>query len=67
MKTSTLVRKGVSPEMVELISRLVAFIPWPARRQAMGDVTLIVLNGKPRIAEKEFGRNRYGPGARSVN
>ena len=60
MKTSTLVRNGVSPEMVEMISRLVALIPWPSRRQAMGDVTLTVLDGKPRIAEKEFGWNRSG-------
>ena len=58
MKTSTLVRNGVSPEMVEIISRLVALIPWPFRRQAMGDVTLAILDGKPRVAEKEFGWNR---------
>ena len=58
MKTSTLVRNGVSPEMVKMISRLVALIPWPARRQAMGDVTLAILDGKPRVAEKEFGWNR---------
>ena len=58
MKTSTLVRNGVSPKMVEMISRLVALIPWPSRRQAMGDVTLTFLDGKPRVAEKEFGWNR---------
>lgn len=58
MKTSTLVRNGVSQEMVEMISRLVALVPWPARRQAMGDVTLNILDGKPRVAEKEFGWNR---------
>lgn len=60
MKTSTLVQNGVSPEMVEMISRLVALIPWPSRRQAMGDVTVTILDGKPRIAEKEFGWNRSG-------
>ena len=60
MKTSTLIRNGVSPEMVEMISRLVALIPWPSRRQAMGDVTLTILDGKPRVAEKEFGWNRSG-------
>ena len=58
MKTSTLVRNGVSPEMVEMISRLVALVPWPARRQSMGDVTLTILDGKPRVAEKEFGWSR---------
>jgi len=58
MKTSTLARNGVSAEMVELISRLVDLIPWPARRCAMGDVTLLLLDGKPRIAESVFGWSR---------
>lgn len=31
MKTSTLVRNGVSTEMVDLIGRLVELIAWPAR------------------------------------
>jgi len=43
MKTSTLVRNGVSTELVGLISRLVDLIPWPVRRRAMGDVTLLSL------------------------
>jgi hypothetical protein len=34
---------------------LVALIPWPYRRQAMGEVALTILDGKPRIAEEEFG------------
>lgn len=59
MKTSILSRKGVSPEIAEMISRLVALIPWPYRRQAMGDVALTILDGKPRIAEEEFGWNRF--------
>ncbi len=46
MKTSTLVRNGISPELVGLISRLVDLIPWPVRRRAMGDVTLLLLDGK---------------------
>jgi len=58
MKTSTLVRNGVSPEIVKLISRLVAQVPWPTRRQSMGDVALTILDGKPRVAEKEFGWSR---------
>ena len=58
MKTSTLARNGVSPQMVDLISRLVDLIPWPARRQAMGDVTLSLLDGKHRVAEDVFGWNR---------
>jgi hypothetical protein len=58
MKTSTLVRKGVSPEMVALISRLVDLIPWPVRRSAMGDVVLSLLDGKHRVAEDVFGWGR---------
>jgi len=58
MKTSILKRNGVSPDQVELISRLVGMIPWPARRQAMGDVVLSLLDGKQRVAENTFGWNR---------
>ena len=58
MKTSTLVRNGVSTEFVELISRLVDLIPWPERRSAMGDVTLSLLDGKKRVAEDVFGWGR---------
>lgn len=58
MKTSTLTRKGVSAHVVELIGRLVDLIPWPARRRAMGDVTLSLLDGKHRVAETVFGWNR---------
>ena len=58
MKTTTLERNGVSTEMVGLISRLVDLIPWPARRCAMGDVTLSLLDGKHRVAENVFGWSR---------
>ena len=58
MKTSTLDRGGVSTQMADLISRLVDLVPWPVRRQAMGDVTLTLLDGKPRVAEDVFGWNR---------
>jgi hypothetical protein len=58
MKTSTLDRTGVSPQMVDLIARLVDLIPWPLRRSAMGDVTLSILEGRPRVAENVFGWNR---------
>lgn len=58
MKTSILERNGVSPQVVELISRLVDMVSWPNRRQAMGDVTLSLLDGKPRIAENAFGWSR---------
>jgi hypothetical protein len=58
MKTSTLVRNGVSTEMVELISRLVDLIPWPERRMAMGDIAVSLLDSKERVAEDVFGWNR---------
>jgi hypothetical protein len=58
MKTSTLARNGVSTEVADLIGRLVEAIPWPARRCAMGDVTVALLEGKQRVAEDVFGWNR---------
>jgi len=58
MKSSVLVRNEVSIETVELLSRLVSLIPWPANRQAMGDITLSLLDGKARVAEEVFGWNR---------
>ena len=62
MKTSTLARNGVSTEMVDLIGRLVELIPWPVRRCAMGDVTVLLLDGKQRVAENVFGWNRRAVG-----
>ncbi len=58
MKISTASRNGVTPEIKELINRLVDMIPWPVRRSAMGDVTLSLLDGKPRVAEDVFGWGR---------
>ena len=58
MKTSTLARNGVSTEVVDLIGRLVEMIAWPARRRAMGDVVVTLLDGKQRVAETVFGWNR---------
>ena len=58
MKTTTLACNGVSTEMVDLIGRLVELIAWPARRRAMGDVTMVLLDGKRRVAENVFGWNR---------
>jgi len=58
MKTSTLVRNGVSPELVSLISHLISLILGPMRRSAMGEVTLLLLDGKPRVAEDVFGWSR---------
>lgn len=58
MKTSTVFRNGVTPEIVELITRLIDMISWPIRRSAMGDVTMTLLDGKPRVAEDVFGWSR---------
>lgn len=58
MKISTLAKHGVTGETKALIERLVAMVPWPERRQAMGDVTLAVLGGKARVAELTFGWSR---------
>lgn len=58
MKTAALARNGVSTEMVGLIERLVDLIPWPDRRRAMGDVALLLLDGKHRVAENVFGWRR---------
>jgi hypothetical protein len=54
MKTSILNQKNISPETVELIARLVSMISWPDRRQAMGDVSITLLDGKSRVAEEIF-------------
>ena len=58
MKTSTLDRNGISTDLVGLVSRLVDLIPWPERRRGMGDVTLVLLDGKYRVAEDVFGWGR---------
>lgn len=60
MKTSILAQNSISPEVVDLISRLVALIPWPSRRQAMGDVAVTILEGRARVAEEIFGWGRSG-------
>ena len=58
MKTSILEQNNIGTSVVELVQRLVDMIPWPARRQAMADVTTSLLSGKPRVAEDVFGWGR---------
>ena len=58
MKTSTLEKNQVSEQILGLVSRLVALIPWPTRRSAMGDVVVTLLDSKPRVAEDVFGWSR---------
>lgn len=58
MKISTLEKNGICPEVIETITLLLERIPWPSRRQAMAEVTTILLDGKPRVAEDVFGWSR---------
>ena len=58
MKTSTVIRNGITPEVIELIGRLVDMIPWPGKRSAIGDVIISLLDGKSRVAEGVFGWGR---------
>lgn len=58
MRVSVLDRHGIKPEVIETIASLIALIPWPARRQAMAEVTIRLLEAKPRVAEQVFGWSR---------
>ncbi len=58
MKTSVVERQGLTNETLDLIIRLVDQIPYAHRRQAMGDVVLTLLEGRPRLAEDAFGWGR---------
>ncbi len=58
MKTSVVIRNGVTPQVIELIGRLIGMIPWPSRRSAMGDVVISLLDGKSRVSEDVFGWSR---------
>ena len=58
MAKSVLECNGISQEMVGLVSGLIDNIPWPDRRKAMGEATVTMLNGSPRLAESVFGWRR---------
>ncbi len=58
MKTATVIRNGISPEVIKSVGRSVDMIPWPVRRSAMGDVSISLPDGKSRVAEDVSGRNR---------
>lgn len=58
MKTSILDQNGITSDIVGLITRLVALVPWPSCRRAMGDVALTLLNGRTRLSEDIFGWSR---------
>lgn len=58
MKKSVVERNGVSKDMIDLLSRTVALVPWPGRRKVMGDIVVTLLDGKVRVAEDVFGWSR---------
>jgi hypothetical protein len=58
MKISTVKKNGVTPKTIETIALLIPQIPWPSRRQAMAEVTTMLLDGKARVAEEVFGWGR---------
>lgn len=58
MRKSVIEINNVTAETVSLICKLVARIPWPDRRVAMGEATLTLLSGSARIAESVFGWSR---------
>jgi hypothetical protein len=51
-------QNGLTESIVGVISKIVALVPWPERRRAMGEVTTSLLNGKKRVAEDLFGWGR---------
>jgi hypothetical protein len=58
MKVAIVKKNGIGPEIIKTISFLIARIPWPSRRQAMAEVTVRLLDSKPRVAEDIFGWGR---------
>jgi hypothetical protein len=54
MKKSLLGKNQIPECAVELAGQLVKRIEWPERRLAMAEVTLALLDGNARIAEKVF-------------
>lgn len=55
MKKSILEKNHIPECVVELVARLVERVAWPERRRAMAEVTLALLEGRPRVAEDVFG------------
>jgi len=58
MKYSVNTRKGLTGEVIEEIGKLMSYVPWQDRRRAMAEVTMTLLDGKPRLAESLFGWGR---------
>lgn len=58
MKKSILEKHGINTSVIEILDFIIALIPWPNRRIAIGYVVATLLDGKPRTAEKVFGWKR---------
>jgi hypothetical protein len=58
MRKSTLESNNITEETISLINNHVTRIPWPERRAAMGETTLVLLSGSSRLAESVFGWSR---------
>lgn len=58
MKKSTVEKNGITPEVIETVRSIVKKVPWPERRQSMAQVTINLLDSKPRVAEEVFGWGR---------
>jgi hypothetical protein len=58
MKRSLLDKNQIPECVVKLALQLVKRVAWPARRQAMAEVTLALLDGRARVAEAVFGWGR---------
>ena len=58
MKKSTVEKNGISPEVIRTVASIVKKIPWAERRQSMAQVTMDLLDGRPRVAEDIFGWGR---------
>jgi hypothetical protein len=58
MNKSILEKNQIPKFVTALVARLVKRIEWPDRRQAMADVTMVLLDGKARLAEGTFGWGR---------
>ena len=58
MKKSIVEKNGITPEVIEVIGNLVKQVPWPEKRQSMAQITINLLDGKPRVAESVFGWGR---------
>ena len=58
MKKSTVEKNGISPEVIKAVASIVKKVPWPERRQSMAQITISLLDGKPRVAEEVFGWGR---------